>query len=289
MNPRLNSLGFGSTGWDTLGGCGGANDRTINCNQTNAAGQPQFSGQDFVLAGEKIFVVANTVNLNGLIQSGIAEKNITINDFTGLTGTNLFNVFKNDLDTDGIGVLDGNEWNDLNGNGQFDLADLANSDALAFDNATTLVSGAQRAFSGSGLTREMRGLSKVYYDPSNDSVYVSSLEAKGGEVFIGGKLISTGNGQINVLDGYGSFDINNLSGKDIVLSSVDTGEVEGKITLIDNFKVNSQNLTKVTQFTREGNNIKVKEGYGSPTTDVTGAYSSTFSNFASTGEQHYPV
>ena len=285
VNPRLNSLGVGSTGWDTLGGCGGANDRTINCNQTNAAGQPQFSGQDFVLAGEKIFVVANTVNLNGLIQSGIAEKNITINDFTGLTGTNLFNVFKNDLDTDGDSVLDGNEWNDLNGNGQFDLADLANSDALAFDNATTLVSGAQRAFSGSGLTREMRGLSKVYYDPSNDSVYVSSLEAKGGEVFIGGKLISTGNGQINVLDGYGSFDINNLSGKDIVLSSVDTGEVEGKITLIDNFKVNSQNLTKVTQFTREGNNIKVKEGYGSPTTDVTGAYSSTFSNFASTGEQ----
>ena len=102
MNPRLNSLGVGSTGWDTLGGCGGANDRTINCNQTNAAGEPQFSGQDFVLAGEKIFVVANTVNLNGLIQSGIAEKNITINDFTGLTGTNLFNVFKNDLDTDGI-------------------------------------------------------------------------------------------------------------------------------------------------------------------------------------------
>ena len=83
-------------------------------------------------------------------------------------------MFKNDLDTDGDDVLDGNEWNDLNGNGQFDLADLANSDALAFDNATTLVSGALRAFSGSGLTREMRGLSKVYYDPSDDTVCIST-------------------------------------------------------------------------------------------------------------------
>ena len=58
-------------------------------------------------------------------------------------------------------VLDGNEWNDLNGNGQFDLADLADSDALAFDNATTLVSGAQRAFSGSGLTRDERVIKSI--------------------------------------------------------------------------------------------------------------------------------
>ncbi len=272
VNPRLNSLGVGAVGWDSLGGCGGANDRTIACNQANAAGEPQFSGQDYVLAGEKIFVVANTVNLNGLIQSGIAEKNITISDFTNLTGTALFNVFKNDLDSDGDSTLDANEWTDLNSNGQFDLADLANSDALAFDPSTSLVTGAQKAFSGSGLSREMRGLSDVYYDPSNDSVYVSNLEAKGGEIFIGGKLISTGNGQINVLDGYGRFDINNQSGKDIVLSSVDTGEVEGKITLIDNFKVDSNNVTKITQFTREGGNIQVFEGYGSPTTDVSGSY-----------------
>ena len=100
-----------------MGGCGGANDRTINCNQTNAAGQPQFSGQDFVLAGEKIFVVANTVNLKWSDSVRYCRRKITINDFTGLTGTNLFNVFKNDLDTDDS-VLDGNERNDLNGNGR---------------------------------------------------------------------------------------------------------------------------------------------------------------------------
>ncbi|EHI49802.1 hemolysin-type calcium-binding region [SAR116 cluster alpha proteobacterium HIMB100] len=272
VNPRVNSPGLGSTGWDSLGGCGGANDRTIACNQANASGQPQFIGTDYVLAGEKIFVVANTVNLNGLIQSGIAEKNITINDFTTLTGTALFNVFKNDLDSDGDDVLDGNEWTDLNGNGQFDVADLANSDALAFDPTSSYVTGTEATFSGSGLSREMRGLSDAYYDPSDDSVYVSNLEAKGGEIFIGGKLISTGNGQINVLDGYGRFDINNQSGKDIVLSSVDTGEVEGKITLIDNFKVDSNNVTKITQFTREGGDIQVFEGFGNPTTDVSGSY-----------------
>ena len=42
-----------------------------------------------------------------------------------------------------------------------------------------------------------------------------------------------------MLDGYASMNVNNQSGKDLKVTGIETGEVEGKITLIDNFKVDS--------------------------------------------------
>ena len=172
------------------------------------------------------------MNLNGLIQSGIAEKSVTINQLDGLSNTALMNRFGDQIDTNGNGVLDASEWTDSDGDNIFTLADLSGQGSF------TLIQEADNgSFSGSGYDREVRGLFDAYYDSEDDSVIVSGFEAKGGEVFIGGKLISTGNGQINVLDGYASMNVNNQSGKDLKITGIETGEVEGKITLIDNLKL----------------------------------------------------
>ena len=229
---------------------------------------PTVDSTDSALSAEgKIFVVANTVNLNGLVQSGIGQKNVQIANFAA----DPFAAFNDTLgtyDTNNDGMLDTTEYADNNNNGVFDIGDLTGK--LKIDNSSN-----DGVFSGTGVNRELTGLFDAYFNADEQVVEVSSMEASGGEIFIAGKLISTGNGQLNVLDGYADYTINNQSGYDLQLSTISTGEVEGKITLIDNFKTNGDDLSKVTQYTRIGNEMQVYEGYGRPDTLNSAAYSIT--------------
>ena len=255
VNPRENSPGSGS-GANSLGTCGGSGEPS--CSVSSATQSDENSA---IAVGGKIFMVANSVNLNGLVQSGFTNKTVTIDNIS-----DPFNAFKKSIDTNGNNVLDASEWTDRNGNGNFDLADLQGTYAIDAnaDNGT---------FNGSsGLARRVDGLYDAYYDADNDEITLSGFEASGGEVFIAGKLISTGKGQINVADGYSTYNITNNTGKKIKLESIDTGEVEGKVTLIDNFKVNSDNLSFVTQYRRLGDSLEVLTGYGAATDNSTGSF-----------------
>ena len=164
--------------------------------------------------------MANTINLNSVIQSGIAQKDITVN-----ASHSEFSL--NDGNTHAIVTND-----------------------IAYNNAN-------------GLNREGTGNVFASYNSTDDVVEISGLEAKGGEITIAGKLISTGHGQINVLDGYGTFNVVNNSSKDVRLNLADTGEIEGKITLIDNAKDNGFGNPLVTQYTREGDTVRVRSNLGS--------------------------
>ena len=182
--------------------------------------------------------MANTINVNGLIQSGIAQKTLTINanhdEFTNNDGSSTYGI--------------------------------------AIDNIT---------MTGSGSSRE--GIDGVfgYYNAADDVIEVSGLEAKGGEVTLVGKVISTGKGQINVLDGYGTFTINNNSSKKIRLAGITNREVEGKVTIVDNSYDDGSDgaMPRITQYTRIGDTIKVVDNNGSslskPTVDVSGLNNQT--------------
>ena len=192
-----------------------------NCEQGNLSNtQTLQSSEDgrSIIAG-KIFIVANTINLNSIIQSGIAQKDITINanhSQFSLTDGSTQAIVQNDID-----------YNFANGS-----------------------------------NREGTGGVYAYYNSADDVVEVNGLEAKGGEVTIAGKLISTGHGQINVLDGFGTYNVTNNSNKDIRLNFASTGEIEGKVTLIDNAKDNGFGNPLVTQYTRAGNTINVMSNQG---------------------------
>ena len=284
VDPREDTPGSGFSSAN-VGGC--YNNRhakdpaqdAYSCNVANTSSASQFSNASAVVAAGKIFAVANTINLNGLIQSGIAEKTLNIGALDGLSNNALMARFGDQIDTNNNGNLDASEWTDLDGDGNFTLADLAGGTPL-----TLVQEASEGTVSGSGINREFRHLHDAYYDPGDDSIIVSGFAPEGGEIFMAGKLISTGNGQLNVMDGYSNLNINNQSGIDLKIQEIDSGEVEGKITLIDNFKADPvTKLAKVTQYTRIGNNIRVMEGFGNPTNDVTAAYTSTFADY--NGEQ----
>ena len=232
--------GIGDSTDNDVGGCTGNAvhldvNNNVSCNQTTAT---QASEDSYSIAGDEVYIMANTINVNGLIQSGIANKTLTINanhdEFTNNDGSSVYGI--------------------------------------AIDNIT---------MTGSGTGRE--GVDGVFgrYNAGTDTIEVSGLEAKGGEVTLVGKVISTGKGQINVLDGYGTFTINNNSSKKISLAGITNREVEGKVTIIDNSYDDGSvgAMPRITQYTRIGNTIKVLDNDGSsqskPTVDVAGLNNQT--------------
>ena len=232
--------GIGDSQDKDVGGCSG-NQVYLDVNNSEScteATATQAWDNSSSIAGDVVYIMANTVNINGLIQSGIADKSLTI-------GAN-YDVFTNN--------------------------DGSSTYALVSDNIT---------MTGSGSSRE--GIDGVYarYNAADDVIEVSGFEAKGGEVTIVGKVISTGRGQINVLDGYGTFNINNQSNKTIRMAGITNQEVEGKVTIVDNSYDNGTSLgmPRITQYTRIGNTIKVVNNDGSslskPTIDVSGLNNAT--------------
>ena len=180
-STRLDNLGQGND----VGGCQGASGNLkLDPNNSESCTEGNLSIQDTLqngdtgnrIVGGKIFLVANTVNLNGVIQSGIAEKAITIDanepEFSQTSGSH-----------------------------------TVNNEDIAL-RVTRLVS------TNEAIAREgINGLT-ASYNADDDVIEVSGLEAKGGQITIAGKLISTGHGQINVLDGYSNYNVTNNSTKD---------------------------------------------------------------------------
>ena len=235
---RLDGIGIASD--KDVGGCSGNQvyldgNNSESCNQATAT---QAWDNSSSIAGDVVYIMASTVNVNGLIQSGIADKSLTI-------GAN-YDVFTNN--------------------------DGSSTYALVSDNIS---------MTGSGSSREGEDGVYAYYNAADDVIEVSGFEAKGGEVTIVGNIISTGKGQINVLDGFGTFSVNNQSSKKISLAGITNQEVEGKVTLIDNTYDDGTGTSfpRITRYTRTGNVIKVVDNDGSglsnPTEDVAGLNNAT--------------
>ena len=169
----------------------------------------------YLLAGNNIFINAEVINVNGLIQSGIPYKDITITD------------------------------------------EMINN---------AIASGDYTIYNGEKVydpTRDMFvGGYTVKINPDEKRVYVSGLDIRGGTVFLSGKIANTGGGKINVLDGFGRININNQSSYELVLDSIDTGNIEGKVTIVDKLKDNGVGKYLVTEIKRIGNEIKIYTNQG---------------------------
>ena len=73
-----------------------------------------------------------------------------------------------------------------------------------------------------------------------------------------GKIISTGNGKIEAVDGYGRIHIDNQTTKALLLRGVSVGEdIEAKIIITDTGRTGANNLPHQTIYTRTGNSIRV--------------------------------
>ena len=173
-------------GFDHIGG----NPTTIDSGTTTPGG---------ITANGNIFVSARYLNINGLIQSGIAEWTLNLSDDSKV----------------------------LIGGAEKTLAE-----ATAHYKANGGVGKYKLAGSYGNISKE----GYVLYDAVNDRFDVVGVEVHGGYVQLFGQIMNTAKegaatGKVRALDGYGTITIHNASSKDIVINKLDAGS--GNAGIID--------------------------------------------------------
>lgn len=183
------------------------------------------------IAGNNVYISAEKLNINGLIQAGLPERGIEINN-TLLSAANVTNPA------------------------------LTNTQAITAARAAWQAnpSTAQRYIDLTNPTADGiadSGAIKLRYDAQNDRLELADVRMGGGHMELFGDIFSTGNGELRVMDGYGRINITNSTNYDLAVGRLDTGPgVEGMIRITDtardaagNYR-GSGNTPLVTEITR---------------------------------------
>ncbi|MEW5769761.1 MAG: hypothetical protein AB1831_05285 [Pseudomonadota bacterium] len=188
------------------------------------------------IAGNNVYISGEKLNINGLIQAGLPDRAILI-DNSLLAATNPSMGIANSA---AIAKLKAN-WQ--SGDHGTRYLDLNNPDP------------------GSSSI-------KVRYDAENDRLELANVRMGGGHMELFGNVFSTGNGELRVMDGYGRINVRNSTGYDLAVGRLDTGPgVEGIIRITDTSQRDPDNAPLVTEITRLGNTIETRT---SATVDANG-------------------
>ncbi|MCO6381952.1 leukotoxin LktA family filamentous adhesin [Oceanicola sp. 502str15] len=184
-----------------------------------------------IRAGRNVYISADKLNINGLIQAGTGSYNVDI-------GAGL------DADIAAMGPLSGSVL-------LYDPAEPVNDLVVRNDNITSNV--------------------KIEYDPFGTDadgnvtgkIVISPMVVQGGIVELTGEIFSTGGGEIRSLDGFGKVNVTSASALPIELGRVDLGEVgdlgqglEGVVRITDTSRRTSNNDFLITEFRRIGTQFR---------------------------------
>jgi len=173
----------------------------------------QLPSDSFPLAANNVYINADTINLNGVIQSGLPDKTIHISQ--------------------------------AEVNAALAKAASTGERFVQIDVVDPSLNGA----------RIVTGGIKAELDAELGEIRILDAEVKGGTVLLSGRIASTGDGKVNVVDGFGRIVVTNDSTLPVSIEAINTGGIEGQITLIDKAKNNGLGLPLVTQFERVGDSI----------------------------------
>ncbi|MBV1719790.1 MAG: hypothetical protein KMY51_07260 [Desulfomicrobium sp.] len=157
-----------------------------------------------LIAGDKVFISAQYLNLNGYVQSGFPDKSITL----AAPGTAAGDALQ--LAIEGFEL----DYQTKIANGDtvspYYLLDLGKA-AVGVGNA-------------------------VYYNARDNRIEIRDIRIQGGFIQLYGQIVNTGSGTLQALDGYGQISIINESNYEIVINNLNAGqEIEGIIKIIDTF------------------------------------------------------
>lgn len=171
------------------------------------------------IAGGNVYISAADVNVNGLIQSGFDNYHVEIKLDTKLdkdfkpsaSGTMTVSGRMEQIKQDNMG------------------RNLSDSDVLG-NPEYRLIAGGQSYNDSKGCYEY---IIPVYYNPSTGALLTPDVESGGGQIFISGRISSTGNGNVLCLDGASDISINNDLSNKLVTGKLLSNDVAGKITLAD--------------------------------------------------------
>ncbi|MDR3673689.1 MAG: hypothetical protein P4L36_22790 [Holophaga sp.] len=199
-----------------------------------------------IVANGSVFLAARYLNINGLVQSGIAAWNLNL-PASGvvLTGSAAqLDVDPNVLTTKIAEYAKGGPavttFNNNDGlTVTFDASQNLLTVTEAFAKADYSLASASNPGGLYKLVSNQYGNIGAAYDPANDRYVLDGTQVKGGYIQLYGQVMNTSTsgaatGKLNVMDGYGEINITNATQKAVVLSTLDTGSgAAGVINITD--------------------------------------------------------
>ena len=241
--------GSPETAWNAISSANESNHLTDTSAEASSNADIDDSRSSLV-ADNNIFISGRYINLNGLVQSGTADYSLNIP------------------------------------NEDFELAGgLKASEALVDYNRNKTYN-----YNASPLYKlaDKYGNINAYYNVETDQIELSDVRVEGGYVEIYGHILNTSknSGEIMVTDGYGRINVNNQSGKAIVVNNMSlSNRISGVIKITDMAKTTAGGEYLQTTYTRNGNTITVADNAGGNRTvnavqDANGKSSTTYSPLA---------
>ena len=186
------------------GGSGGlANNLEDGSTFSGSSTEVRTGTAQSTIAGNNIFISARYLNINGLLQSGLPDRNVEISDSARV---NL-----------GIGPYK-----------------TDTSLAQAKSDYDALVAAGMKPTDPRFRIKNTSGNIVAFFNAELNRIELEPVKVEGGKLELLGEILNTGGGSIAAMDGYGRFNINNLTGYDIVLNGLDTGNnIEGRVRITD--------------------------------------------------------
>ncbi|MBL4871854.1 MAG: hypothetical protein JKY41_00270 [Rhodobacteraceae bacterium] len=188
-----------------------------------------------IRAGKNVYISADILNINGLIQAGRGSYTVTIDA-----------TIEAELDTLRASNTTGR--------------------TLIFDPAYPVSKTTVRSPNISSDTDV-----RVYYNHDTDQIEIDKMIVQGGRVEIVGNIISTGTGRIEALDGFGQIAVNSGATTTVVLGRIDLGTseivggvqqgIQGIVRITDTAKLLDAGTVnerfRTIEYVREGNVMNV--------------------------------
>ena len=211
-------------------------DSTIQADIAKAlAAQPTSS----IVSGGNVFIAAEYLNIDGIVQSGQPAQTVTIgtNAATQISEANTVYSYEQAGQTWYAQYLES-------------YYGLSTSDGKLFKLTTD---GANDTISAA-------------YDAQTQQIELGSISVQGGYMQLYGDIVSTGSGQIKVLDGYGTVSITNNTTYAIVTNNISTGTgVAGELLITNTAYTNGSGTPLTTVYTVGTNDqVAVSNYYGDP-------------------------
>ena len=167
---------------------------------------PDYGSVGSYIAGGAVYINATDINVNGVIQSGYANYYV---DIIGSDVENKINSLQSNYNSSSGTISDhvitsGDTYKIINGGAVWD--------------------------SGAGAYKYQLN---VYYNPSTNKIVVEDIDANGGQIYLTGRISSTGNGKIVCLDGLSNISVNNKLDYVMQLGDLTVNETSGLVKITD--------------------------------------------------------
>ncbi|GAB3508638.1 hypothetical protein GCM10027400_09050 [Pseudoxanthomonas daejeonensis] len=193
---------------------------------THIGGDPAYNNTGGTLnpansatvAGNNVVITALYLNINGLVQSGVADWSVVIDESAFNNLANLRAAWKA---------------------GGASVVQLATTDARL-------------------------GRIGYSYDFKSESIVLDQVDIGGGYMELTGHILSTGNGQLRVLDGYSQVKVVNNTIRDLTISGIDLGNgVQGQLRINDLARKAGDDRAWSTIYTYDNGQVQRYEGWSS--------------------------